>query len=190
MGLWDAVRGEVGRILREGTRSTTTQSRGRSKAKRATSKAQRGPDPSTLVTADEIEEATGGRPVGEGDQKSGGSDNDVGHMRVCIWQLSNGGEFLINFTRFWDDDALALWLSRNEDPSWQVDYLRPLEGVGELAEHGVTKDPKGGTEIHVDAKQGMYSSALVHSSRAGATDTTPLANLMVKVLARLDDHER
>ena len=185
MGFWNVVGREVGRVLRESMQSTSGSPTGSSPP--VTPEALRGPDPSTLLTAGEIEEATGGRPVGEGSRKYGDSDNDIGYMRVFEWTLSNDGELLINFTRFRDDDALALWRSRIEDPSWQVDYERPLEGLGELAWAGVTKDPKGGTEIHVSAKQGMYKSSLVHSSRSGAKDTGPLVTLMAKVLSRLEE---
>ena len=185
MGFWNLVGREIGRVLQESTRSPSGSSAG-SSSQPVTPEALRGPDPSTLLTADEIEEATGGRPVGEGSRKYGDSENDIGYMRVFEWTLSNGGELLINFTRFRDDDALALWRTRIEDPSWEVDYERPLEGLGELAWAGVTKDPKGGTEIHVSAKEGMFKSSLVHSSRSGAKETEPLVSLMAKVLSRLE----
>jgi hypothetical protein len=187
MGLWDVVRREVGRVLQDSSRSRPRSrgSSGKAKPRRTTPEALRGPDPGTLLTAEEMEAATGGRPVGEGDRKSGGQDVDVGYMRVCEWQLSNGDELLINFTRFGDEDDVALWRSRFDDPSWKnVDDEKPLEGVGEVGIWYVTK-ADGGNELHLSAKQGMYYSNLVHSSRAGATDITPLANLMTKVLSRL-----
>jgi hypothetical protein len=193
MGIADVLRREVRRIWRQGARSTTrSRRRTRSHSRKVTSRrtipeALRGPDPGTLVTAVDMEEATGSRPVGEGDRKSGGQEVDTGYMRVCEWKLSDGGELLVNFTRFADSADVALWRSRWDDPSWRnVDDEKALEGVGEAARWYVTKSPKGGTELHVSAKEGMYSVHLVHSSKAGATDITPLSNLMVKVLARLN----
>jgi hypothetical protein len=147
----------------------------------------RGPDPGTLLTASDIEEATTSQPVGEGDRKSGGQDTDVGYFRVCMWQLADGGELLVNCTRIRDDDGVALWRSRWDDPSWQnVDDEKHLDGVGEAARWYVTKSHKGGTELHVSAKQDMYVAQLVHTSPAGAKDIAPLTALMTKVLERLD----
>ena len=80
--------------------------------------ALQGPEPGALLSADDIEAATGSRPVGEGDRRSGGFDTDVGFFRVCIWQLADGGELIVNSTRIRDDAGLELWRSRWNDPSW------------------------------------------------------------------------
>lgn len=60
---------------------------------------QRGPMPKTLLTADDVEAATGQRPVGEPDRKGGGSENDTGCTTVCEWKLTGGDELLINLCR-------------------------------------------------------------------------------------------
>jgi hypothetical protein len=152
-----------------------------------TPEALRGPDPGTLVSAEEIEATTGSPPVGDGDRRSGGIDVDTGFMRVCIWQLADGGELLVNFTRFRDDDGVALWRSRWDDPGWRnVDDEKPLEGVGEAGRWYVTKASKGGTELHVTAKQGMFQSQIVHTSPAGSRDVAPVTQLLTTVLGRLN----
>lgn len=153
----------------------------------STPEALRGPDPGTLLTPAEIESATGSVPIGEGDRRSGGIDVDTGFLRVCIWQLADGGELLVNACRLRDEAGVALWRSRWDDPSWQDGPKeKPLEGIGELARWKVKKVPKGGgTELHVTAKQGWFQSQLVHTSPEGRTEIEPLARLMATVLARL-----
>ena len=49
----------------------------------------------------------------------------------------------------------------------------------------MTDDPQGRKQLSVDARQGMYKVALVHSSTARTTDVAPLEELMGKILSRL-----
>lgn len=184
MGVWDevrrGVRRELLRVLRGSAGQSRTGARRYPTAGDTTLAALKGPDPGTLLTADEIEAATGNRPIGEGDRKSGGMEVDVGYSRVCEWTLTGGDELLINVTRFPDQAAASLWESRN----WNQE--KPLGGLAEVGRFKVAKDPKGRTELHVTAKQGMYAVYLVHSSAARVTDITPLKELMRTVLSRLD----
>ena len=190
MGFWKQVSRTVTDVLRESGSGSKAGSKPKAKAKArqpVTPESERGPDPGTLVSADEIERATGSRPVGEGDRKSGGSENDTGFFRVCIWALADGGELLLNFTRLRGAEGEELWRSRWDDPSWHTDGERPLDGLGEVAKWYVTRSHRGGTELHVTAKQGTYQSQLVHTSPSGAKDISALSDLMATVLTRLQD---
>ena len=188
MGIWDQVKREVGKVVREATKPSASSGGGRAARQEdgETPEALRGPDPGTLLRAEDIEAATGSRPVGEGDRRSGGMEVDTGWFRVCIWQLADGGELLINSNRLRGEAGVALWRSRWDDPSWQnVDHEKALDGLGDAAKWYVTRSHKGGTELHVTAKQGMFVSQLVHTSPAGSRDIGPLSDLMRTVLARL-----
>ena len=178
------LRDELGKVLRESSGPATTPKR-KAARQETTPLAERGPDPGTLVSPEEIEAATGSAPVGEGDRRSGGMDTDIGFFRVCIWQLADGGQLIVNSTRIRGPEGEALLRSRWDDPSWQEGGEKPLAGVGELARTRVTKSPKGGTELHVDAKEGRYDASLVHTSPAGSRDVTPLVALMTTLLSRL-----
>lgn len=148
----------------------------------------RGPDPTTLLTASDIELVTGSLPDGEPDRRSGGIDVDTGFMRACIWPLQDGGELLLNFTRFATEEHIALWRTRWDDPGWANDENeKPLDGVGEIGRWHVGKAARGGTELHVTAKLGMYESQLVHTSPSGSRDIAPLSALLATVLGRLND---
>jgi hypothetical protein len=198
MGIWDAVRRVMGREIEEAVRERVDEAlpeplRSKKKGKRRAKALPyavlpehlRGPAPETFLTADDIEQACGRGPVGEVDRKRGGSDNDIGYTQVCEWKLAGGGELLLNYTRIRDREAEELWWSRWNDPSWQVEDEKPLEGVGEVATWHLANDPKGGTELHVDAKEGVHKASIVYSDRGGSTDITPIVELMNKVLARL-----
>ena len=194
MGFLGDLGREVGRVVRESTRSTTGKST--KPAKRSASRAptspesERGPDPGTLLSAADIEAATGSTPVGEGDRRSGGQDLDTGYFRVCIWQLADGGQLLVNSCRLRGAEGEALWRSRWDDPSWQdVGNAQPVEGLGEAAKRYVTSS-KGSTELHVSAKAGPFHSQVVHTSPAGSRDLAPLTELMRTLLTRLEASAR
>ena len=179
MGLWDQVRREVQRVV-QGSQGTAQQSRPTTRF--FTPEDQRGPLPDTLLTTDDMEAATGQRPMGEPDRKGGGSENDTGYTRVCEWKMTGDDELLINLCRIRGAEGLALVESRRD---W-FDDCTPIEGLGDDAWFEVTDDPQGRKQLSITARQGMYKVSLVHSSRAGATDITPLKELMGKVLSRLD----
>ncbi len=190
MGFLDKLVRSVTDVVRQQGRPAAA-SRGSAPSPKEVPEALRGPEPGALLTADEIEAATGSRPVGEGDRRSGGSETDVGWFRVCIWQLADGGELIVNSTRIRDDAGLELWRSRWNDPGWQnAPNTKPLAGVGDDAKWCVKKaskkkSPGGGTELHVDAKQSWYTTSFVHTSPAGSKDPAPLAALTAELLARL-----
>jgi hypothetical protein len=167
-GLWEQVR----RVLTSATETTTTGRR------RRPAPVTGGPDACSLVSADEIEAATGNRPLGPGDPKSGGTQTDIGLFKVCQWRLTGGDEFLVNVTVCRDEASIDLARSRN----WNEE--KPLPGVGEVGRFKIGKDPDGGTEIHITAFQGRYVFSFVHSSAGGSRDIEPLKALMLKVLAR------
>ena len=171
MGLWDELRSQV----RQGLRSPRPR---RNETKAAD--APPVPDPGGLMTAEEIEAATGHRPLGEGDRKGGLLASDVGFSRVCEWMLAGGDELLVNVCRLHDRQAAALWESRN----WNEE--EPLAGIGDMGRFLVTKDHKGRTELHVTARQGLYTVMLVHSSAAGLRDVEPLRALAAQVLTRFN----
>ena len=186
MGLWDQVKREVGKVVREATEDRRPATSKRRRDDGPSPEALACPDPGTLLSPAEIEAATGAPPVGEGDRRSGGQELDTGFFRVCIWALADGGELLLNVDRLRGAEGEALWRARWDDPSWQnVDHERPLDGLGEAAKWYVTRSHKGGTELHVSAKQGRFVSQVVHTSPSGSKDIGPMTELMRTVLDRL-----
>ena len=174
-GVWGEVQRQLRKVFASGSASTTRQP-----SRRGPAPVLHGPDACSLVTADEIEAATGQRPLGPGDPKSGGMQTDIGLFKVCQWRLTGGDEFLVNVTTCRNQDAVDLARSRN----WNEE--KPLPGLGELGRWKVNENPRGDTELHLSAYQGRYALSFVHTSAAHATDITPLKDLMTKVLARLE----
>ncbi|MGH9279118.1 MAG: hypothetical protein ACRD12_13560, partial [Acidimicrobiales bacterium] len=127
-GLWDQVR----KVLTSVTGSGGPE---RERAQSRQAPVTGGPGACTLVTEDEIEAATGNRPLGPGDPKGGGMQTDIGLFKVCQWKLAGGDEFLANLTVCRDQDAVDLARSRN----WNEE--KPLAGVGEIGRCKVNKDP-------------------------------------------------
>jgi hypothetical protein len=178
-GFWDQMRRIVTQVAagsRPASRSSTSRRAPRWPV------VSGGPDACALVSDDEIEAATGHRPVGPGDPKGGGSQTDIGLFKVCEWRLTGGDEFLTNVTVCRDQAAVDLARSRN----WNEET--PFPGLGDLARYKVDRNPRGNTELHLSAYKGRYALSFVHTSTVPKTkaDIEPLKALMAAVLARLD----
>ena len=138
-------------------------------------------DPGSLVTADEIEAVTGGRPKGE-PRRNGerGSEVDVGRLLIWEAQLTNGDEFLVTLIAANDGADAKLAVSRIAEEA------KPLEDVGERALVRVKQYRKSGTsEIGVTALAGSEVLSLTHTSATGSSDPGPLTDLLRTALTRL-----
>jgi hypothetical protein len=138
-------------------------------------------DPGSLVTPDEIEAVTGGRPTGE-PRRNGerGSEVDVGRLLIWEAQLTNGDQFLVTLIAGNDGAAAKLAMSRIAEEA------KPLEDVGERGLVRVKKYPKkGSSEIGVNALAGSDVVSLTHTSTEGRSDPAPLADLLRTALTRL-----
>ena len=138
-----------------------------------------GPNPADVVTAAEIEAATGGSPIGSGRRNGSGTAVDVGTLVICEWQLTNGDEFLVTLIRAKDRQSAELAVER------QSEEMKPLGGVGERSLIRVQKYSRGKTEIGVTALRGSYVLSLTHTSSHGASDPEPLINLLRLGVSRL-----
>jgi hypothetical protein len=136
-------------------------------------------DPGSLVTAPEIEDVTGGAPVGEPRRNGTGSEVDVGRLLIWETKLSNGDKFLVTLIDGKDAGAARLAMDR------MAQECKSLEGVGERGLVRVKKYRKGGSEIGVNALQGRRTLSLTHTSAEGKSDPAALAGLLRAALTRL-----
>lgn len=147
-----------------------------------------GPDPCSLVTAEEIKAVTGGsidkapRTNGQGSINIMGGEHKS-RLRVCEWKLSNGDEFLVSLSiafdnatihRAWDQEGLV----RGEE--------KDMAGVGERGYLRVAKYKDGTSEVGVTAIQGRYVLTLSRESARGETAHEELKKLLQTALGRLD----
>ena len=79
--VWAEVRCQLRKVL--ASEAASSEASNRRPPRRAPAPVLHGPDACSLVTADEIEAATGQRPRGPGDAKSGGMQTDLGLFKVC-----------------------------------------------------------------------------------------------------------
>jgi hypothetical protein len=145
-----------------------------------------GPDPCSLVTADEIKAVTGASPDKSPRTNGDGSINIMNgehnsRLRVCEWKLSNGDEFLVSLTIAFDNASIH----RAWDEAGLQEEEKDLPGVGERAYLRVAKYKEGTSEVGVTAIQGRYVLTLAFESARGETDHEELKRLLLTALTRL-----
>ncbi len=138
-----------------------------------------GPDPCSLVTTGEVSELTGGAPKEPPRTNGEGSPGDVGRLRICEWQISNGDKFLVSLIVGRDTAAAHLAVDRQSEDS------KPLGGVGERGLVRVHEYPSGMSEIGVSALQDTYVPSLTHTSTRGGKSHAAVLDLLQKALPRL-----
>jgi len=106
--------------------------------------------------------------------------HDVGRLIIWESELSNGDTFLVTLIAGGDAAAARRAMDR------MAQEWKPLGDVGERGLVRVKRYRKtGSSEIGVNALQDRFTLSLTHTSKAGATDAEPLADLLRTALSRL-----